>query len=417
MRTPIIIFDDGLGQFGPMTDLRASFELRTGMHTTAGRILLDHPRALAGYWTPARLTPLVATRANAPVNRLPDEEVLCCVNGRWAMPDPEMNVAPGEALIEEASGNVVIAMLRRADAEYLLNTGQLHERIRLHRLPRRVLYKYPWDVVAFLQQTIPHDVARVRMIDAKIGSDFAHVIGAHPVEVHATATIGPNVVFDVEQGPIVIHDRAVIRPNAVLCGPCSVGPDAVVVDRAHIKPNTVIGPVCKVGGEVGATIFQGYSNKSHSGHLGDSWVGKWVNLGAGTDNSNLLNTYGEVTMRIEPDGPRHRTGLTFLGAIIGDHVKTAIGTRLMTGSVLGTGAMIASSLAPPPVVRRFAWLTDNGERVYRYDKFVEAMRAMMERRGVTPNGEYLQTLRTLHDEFATRGDAGRSRVGVEEAGL
>ena len=124
-----------------------------------------------------------------------------------------------------------------------------------------------------------------------------------------------------------------------------------MIDNAIIKPNTVIGPQCKVGGEVGATIFQGSANKAHEGHLGDSWVGKWVNLGAATVNSNLLNTYDEVTMRLDADDSRHRTGRQFMGALIGDHVKTAIGTRLMTGTVLGTGAMIATSTPPPEIIR------------------------------------------------------------------
>ena len=58
----------------------------------------------------------------------------------------------------------------------------------------------------------------------------------------------------------------------------------------------------------------------HAGHLGDSWVGEWVNLGADTTNSNLLNTYTEVTARA-PGGKTERTGHVFLGATIGDHVN------------------------------------------------------------------------------------------------
>ena len=182
----------------------------------------------------------------------------------------------------------------------------------------------------------------------------------------------------------------------MICGPCSVGAGATVLDRALIRPNTVIGPRCKVGGEVGSTIFQGYANKAHDGYLGDSWVGKWANLGAGTVGSNLLNTYGEVTMRTEVDGPRHRTGLRFLGAIIGDHVKTAISTRIMTGSVLGTGAMVATSAPPPDTVRRFAWLTDDGERSYRLGKFLEVMNAVMARRDRIPSRAYAAAVEALH---------------------
>jgi UDP-N-acetylglucosamine diphosphorylase/glucosamine-1-phosphate N-acetyltransferase len=297
------------------------------------------------------------------------------------------------------------------EAEYLLNTGELHERIRVRRRTPRVLYRYPWDVIAFMKQTIPHDLETVRMLDARIAGDCADIVGQHPVEIHASAKIGPNVVLDAEQGPVVIHEGVEIRPNCVLSGPCSIGRGSTVVDRAHIKAHTIVGPVCKVGGEIGATIFQGYANKSHDGHLGDSWVGRWVNLGAGTTNSNLLNTYSEVTMRIEPDGPRHRTGLTFLGSIVGDHVKTAIGTRLMTGTTIGTGAMIASTAPPPPIVRRFAWLTDGGERLYRYEKFIEMMNAVMARRNKTPSEAYLALIRELHEHVSQRSKPSASVAG------
>lgn len=402
----MIIFDDGRGQLGPMTDLRAAFEVRTGVFTTAGRIRNARPKTLGGYWVPEPMQPLVAARADAPVNDLPDEELLLCVNGRWARPDAELDLAPDCALLESGTEHVVAAHLPRAHAEYFLRTGELHERTRVRTEHRRVLYRYPWEVLALAPETITGDILSHRMADALVPTDVATVIGDHPVEVHASAAIGPNVVFDASTGPILVEARAVIRPGAILCGPCAIGAGATVVDRAHIKANTVLGARCKVGGEVGGTIFQGYANKSHEGHLGDSWVGKWVNFGAGTMNSNLLNTYGEVSMRAEPDGPRHRTGRAFLGAIVGDHVKTAIGTRIMTGSVFGTGAMIAVSGHAPTSVRRFAWLTDDGERVYRCEKFLAVMHTVMGRRDREPGATYQEAVRDLHRRWTeTRADA------------
>lgn len=401
----MIIFDDGLGQLGPMTDLRASFEVRTGMFTTGRRIAAHRPKSLAGYWVPARLAAVVAERADAPVNHLPNEEVFYCVNGRWALPDATVKLETGQAMIEQATGHLVAAMLRRADAEYFLSTGQLHERTDVVKLDKRVLYKYPWDVLHSMKESIPHDILSVRIIDAAIPSDIAEVVGDHPIEIHSSARIYPNVVLDSGIGPIVIHERAVIRPGAVLCGPCSIGADSVVIDRSLIKANTVIGPHCKVAGEVGATIFQGFANKAHDGHLGDSWVGKWVNLGAGTTNSNLLNTYGEVTMRLEPDGPRLRTGMQFLGAIIGDHVKTAICTRIMTGSVMGVGAMIACTQPPLTCVRRFAWMTDDdttAARSFKIEKFLETAKTVMERRKVQMSDAYASLLRELHARYASQ---------------
>jgi UDP-N-acetylglucosamine diphosphorylase / glucose-1-phosphate thymidylyltransferase / UDP-N-acetylgalactosamine diphosphorylase / glucosamine-1-phosphate N-acetyltransferase / galactosamine-1-phosphate N-acetyltransferase len=392
----IIIFDDGLGQFGPITDLRAAFEIRTGLMTTAGRIAAAFPKRLAGYWVPDRLRAVVSERANALVNQTPEEESILCISGRWAMPDPDLKLEMNEAAIEESTGHVVAALFRRADAEYFFKTGQLHERAHQKVIGKRLLYRFPWDILSVLDKTLPHDILSVRNFPTRLPNDDAVVIGSHPVIVHETAAVYPNVVFDAEHGPILVAERAVIRPGAVLCGPCAVGHDSTIIDRALIKARTSIGPVCKIAGEVGGTIFQGYANKGHDGHLGDSWVGKWVNFGAGTTNSNLLNTYGEVTMRVEPNGPRQRTGLTFLGAIVGDHAKFSICTRLMTGTVIGTGAMIASTAPAPLTTPRFAWITDDSSRTYRLDKFTETMKLVMARRNETPTQAYLDLLATVH---------------------
>ena len=394
----VVIFDDGRGQFGPMSDLRASFEIRTGMLTNAGRMSLLWPRRVAGLFVPEHLRTIVAERANAPVNQLPNEEVVLCVNGRWCMPDAAMKLDPGEAITEGPTGHVVAAALRRADAEYLLSTGELHERVRVVQTTQEyVLHRYPWDVIAWSAQAIAADILATRMTDTAVPEE-TQTVGEYPIEVHRTAKLMPNVVLDAEAGPIAIHERAVIRPSAVISGPASIGPDSVILDHARIKANTVIGPSCKIAGEVGATVFQGFANKAHDGHLGDSWVGKWANLGAGTTNSNLLNTYGEVSMGIEPeaDGSRHRTGRMFLGAVIADHVKTAIGSRIMTGSVLGTGAMIAVSSFVPTMVNRFAWLTDDGESYYKLEPFLETARQVMARRRQSMPSGYELRLRSLH---------------------
>jgi UDP-N-acetylglucosamine diphosphorylase/glucosamine-1-phosphate N-acetyltransferase len=314
----------------------------------------------------------------------------------------------GEALVEADSEHVVAAVLRRADAEYLLTSGRLHELVTVKQHQERLLYRYPWDVISLMPETIPHDILATRVLEAQLVNVRDDVVGDHPVEIHESARVFPQVVFDATAGPIIVHEHAVIRPGSILCGPCAVGPGATVLDHTVIKANTVIGRASKVAGEVGATIFQGFANKAHHGHLGDSWVGEWANLGAGTTNSNLLNTYGEISMRIDPDGPMHRTGLTFLGAIIGDHVKVAINTSITTGSVFGTGAMIATSRTPPAAVRRFAWLTDRGEQRFRLEKFLSTATAMMARRDQAPSDAYVRVLTDLH--APTSGDLVDSRT-------
>ena len=94
----------------------------------------------------------------------------------------------------------------------------------------------------------------------------------------------------------------------------------------------------------------------------------------------------------------------FLGSLIGDHVKTAIGTRLMTGTVIGTGAMIATTAAPPTTVERFAWLTDDGQRRYQIGKFIDMARTVISRRDLDLDEASEDLLRSLHAELSSSGD-------------
>jgi hypothetical protein len=74
------------------------------------------------------------------------------------------------------------------------------------------------------------------------------------------------------------------------------------------------------------------------------------------------------------------TGRQFFGSLIGDHVKLAIGTRLMTGSYIGFSSMIATSGFPPTFVPSFTFLTDKGAEPYKIDKAVKVMKAAYSRR-------------------------------------
>src|SRR5207302_5357556 len=111
-------------------------------------------------------------------------------------------------------------------------------------------------------------------------------------------------------------------------------------------------PYCRIGGEVECSIVQGHSNKYHDGFLGHSYVGEWVNLGAGTCNSDLRNDYGEVTVTV--NGRRVPTGLTKVGCFLGDHTKTGLGTLLNTGSNVGSFCNVLPWGLAPRYVPSFA---------------------------------------------------------------
>jgi hypothetical protein len=154
-----------------------------------------------------------------------------------------------------------------------------------------------------------------------------------------------------------------------------------------------------VRGEISNAVMLGYSNKGHTGFVGHSYVGRWVNLGAGTTTSNLKNTYGSIQMWT-PSGMCD-TGAQFLGTMFGDHVKTGIGTMLTTGTVLGAGANIYGGTVRSKNVPPFAWGDGEPYDSYEIEKFVEVARRMMTRRHVELSSE---TAKQLTDAYAISGE-------------
>ena len=150
--------------------------------------------------------------------------------------------------------------------------------------------------------------------------------------------LGQHVVFDTSGGPIVIDQNVRLGPHSFFRGPIYIGPNSRVSEHAAIKDEVSIAHTCKIGGEVEASVIEPYSNKQHHGFLGHSYLGSWINLGAGTCNSDLKNTYGTVNMQY---GDRKvATGMQFLGCVIGDYAKTAINTSIFTGKLIGAGSMV-----------------------------------------------------------------------------
>ena len=153
------------------------------------------------------------------------------------------------------------------------------------------------------------------------------------------AKLGEHVVTDTSDGPIVLEANVTVGPLSFLSGPLHVGRNATINEHASIKHHVALGHTTKVGGEVSESIIEPYSNKQHHGFLGHSYLGSWVNLGAGTSNSNLKNTYGKINMNYG-GGERVATDMQFMGCVVGDYSKSAINTSIFTGKIIGVGAML-----------------------------------------------------------------------------
>lgn len=217
------------------------------------------------------------------------------------------------------------------------------------------------------------------------------VIGNPHAVILRGAVVEPGVVFDVRNGPVVLDEAVEVRSGTRLEGPLYAGA-ATMLLGGHIRQSS-FGPHCRVKGEVSNSVFLGYANKSHDGFVGHSVLGHWVNLGALTTTSNLKNTYGPV--QLEVAGHRLETGRTFVGSLLGDHVKTAIGTMLSTGTVVGTGANLFGAAPVPRYVPPFAWGNDLASCVTEAG-FLQTAGRVLPRRGVELTSDRRNWLTSLH---------------------
>lgn len=193
------------------------------------------------------------------------------------------------------------------------------------------LMEYPHDVVrqhmAILNDNLADRLKRGRYQEVAEGFFVAEGV-----------QLGEHLVSNTRQGPIVVEEQASIGPYCYINGPAHIGAHSRIIEHCAIKDAVALGHTTKIGGEVEASIVEPYTNKQHHGFLGHSYLGSWINLGAGTCNSDLKNTYGHVNM--EYHGRKVTTGMQFLGCIMGDYAKTAINTGIFTGKTIGACSML-----------------------------------------------------------------------------
>lgn len=185
-----------------------------------------------------------------------------------------------------------------------------------------------WDIIVYNKEILKSNLE-------VLSKNFKN--SKEGVFIGGNVAIADNVVFDSSCGPIIIDADSKVESFVELKGSLYIGQSSIVKSFSKLE-NSTIGDVSKVGGEVEASIIQGYSNKQHYGFLGHSYIGEWVNIGAGTANSDLKNTYGKIKM----DGIN--TDQQFLGCVIADYAKVAVNTTIYTGKIIGVSGFIYSDV-------------------------------------------------------------------------
>jgi UDP-N-acetylglucosamine diphosphorylase/glucosamine-1-phosphate N-acetyltransferase len=408
----LCLFEDrGALDLEPLTLTRPAFDLLCGQTSLAAKQCRAFGPGPAGVLVRPHLAELYRfEHPDVPVNDLTwlRSAPTVLVNGRW-LPPPAPPAAADGPCIALAGEEVAWAAVGPEQLTYC-SGNTLDDCLETWKLtlPTRPaggrLVRHLWDLVEHNAEQIVLEHEREAGFVARWsrpgdeGPLPALVGPAERLYIDPTAQLDPMVVADTTRGPVVVAAQAVVAAFTRLEGPCYVGPHTHVLG-AKVRAGTTLGPHCRVGGEVEASIVQGHSNKYHDGFLGHAYVGEWVNLGAGTSNSDLRNDYGEV--RVTVAGRLVDTGMKKVGCFLGDHTKTGLGALLNTGTSAGVFCDLLPGGLLPRHVPSFCRCRDGTVSEQPHlGRLLQTAAEVMRRRGRTFTDAHAGLYRALYEQTA-----------------
>ena len=371
-------------QLWPLTYTKPSCELRVGILTIREKWEHYLQADLAGYFTADYL----ADQYTKPS----DESGIWVINGS-ILPNDQLiasikRLKKGTGIVSEG---VMIAQYTEGDFD-ATKEGMLSIEDPLDQI------KYGWDIFIQNGEQIKKDFKLVTQNQA-----------SQPIEDPHTRTYGSDIfiepgvtiraaVLNADHGPIYIGKHSIIGEGAVIRGPFAMNEYSEIKMGALIREEVTVGPYSKLGGEVSKTVIQGFSNKAHDGFLGNSVIGEWCNLGAGTNNSNLKLNYSTIKMWDFLGQKFKGTGLQFCGLIMGDHAKCGIATNFNTGTTVGMAANIFGSGIQRNLIPSFSWGGTQGFITHRIDKMLETTDLVMRRRNKYLSDHQKRVLKSIFNQ-------------------
>ena len=395
----IVLFEDtSWKKFVPLSYTRSLFDLKIGSLTTFDYFNIKSIKLL----TRKYLENMTRQRhPNCNVNKFEYDSNDIFVNSLFF---PHMSffkkVTKRKNFLVSYRDKILIARLDKSDYKYLYETVIHDKDVRNSKLTAEIihinstdecgsLYSWPWDLISGLKNVLQHQLKLKNKVPKEV-----KVIGKNPIFVDETSNIGLGTVLDASGGPIYIGPESVIGQSSII-GPVYVG------ELTQLKPystinNSYIGNICRIGGEIDSSIILDYTNKSHYGYLGHSYVGEWVNIGANTTTSDLKMTYGTVSMKIEDE--KKDTGITKLGSFFGDMSKTSIGTNIYCGMRIGISSHLYGNIAndvPSYVIYGQGIGSQNAQM--DGSSAIKFQKRMMSRRNISMSTHYENMMKAIFD--------------------
>jgi len=264
----------------------------------------------------------------------------------------------------------------------LVRQGEIHE--------RHPFGLFPDDGAAWQRP------GSLRELAAGMAPDQVHVSGSGGFFVGSGGVeLAPGTHIDTQSGPVVLDSGVRIMAHAYLAGPLYVGRESLVKPGARIFGESSFGVGNRLAGEIGESTFGDFANKQHDGFMGHAVLGSWINLGALTTCSDLKNNYGPV--RVDLGDGEHDTGHRFVGLMMGDHAKTAIGSLLNTGTSVGFASNIFGTGMPPKHVPNFSWGGQAGAPDYAPERARQTAAVVLARRGCRWTDDHSGLFNYLYD--------------------
>ncbi len=409
----LCIYEDaGYSGFGPLTDTRAVWDLRCGALTLGQKLIRSLKPSRLSLHVRSHLAPLYLEDASTPADINPrlNSGTILFVNGRALLSASASHRLLGDTgnCIYLSDGDPVAFRLSgNLPQQMQVESGEPLDPHRITRLEQieidAVLCRYPWDLIraagdhirADLELSLPETTGKplhqpsdviirgaekiVTTGEVALGPGVMIDAEIYAMRIDSGVRIGAGAILDSSQGPVWLDEGVVLEAGAIIAGPVYIGPGSIVRSGARLSRGVCLGPQSRVGGEINNTIIQGYTSKQHSGYLGNSYLGSWINFGAATDTSDLKNNYRSVVMAI--GGEQIDTGELHIGSIIGDFTRTAIHQPLNTGTVVGVSSNLFGLKFPARQIPPFTWFGTEGYEEYRFDSAIETIRTIMPRRG------------------------------------
>ncbi len=255
------------------------------------------------------------------------------------------------------------------------------------------LLNHPWEIFQFNDWAIQKDFQLITSGRKSLPiSSTNQTISPENIFIEEGAVV-EHSILNASTGPIYIGKNALVMEGNLIRGPFALCDGATLKMGSKIYGATTIGPYCVAGGEIKNSILFGYNNKAHDGYLGDSVIGEWCNLGAGTSNSNLKNTAGDVQVWNHRSKNYMNVGKK-CGLLMGDYSRAAINTSFNTGTVVGICCNIFGAGFPSKHITDFSW----GDGKYILDKVIQDIDNWKQLKGKNITQEEKEILNELYNQ-------------------